>query len=330
MTDDYSTEFINFSPFADPVVSACFNSVETAGLAVRSLGNSVTEQDGITIAEVISVTPQSYSKIPGQRGTRVDVKSKTAAKQELIYEVNMYPDRTIHQRNFLAAAQAVTEGSSEGTTASQFTRQMPHTICINILDFDVRKDNDDWLQPTKYVYTKEPIAVALPQFIGYDIVLPRFRHAPQDFASNLYCWVYALDQAHRTGKTIKEVVEMTTELRAFEVRDSGFRQFCDRYQLVATDPGTRNEFHKWRRELMRQQGLLDAAFEDGEARGVARGEARGEARSDAKWQAKVENLEAQWQAKVAEIEARSEAKVAELVAGLAELKARLEKYEGNG
>jgi hypothetical protein len=61
MTENRTEEFLNFSPFADPVVSACFSSVETAGLAVRSFGNSVTERDGITIAEVISVTPQSYS-----------------------------------------------------------------------------------------------------------------------------------------------------------------------------------------------------------------------------------------------------------------------------
>jgi hypothetical protein len=50
MTENHPTEFLNFSPFADPVVRACFNSVETAGLAVRSLGNSVTEQDGIATA----------------------------------------------------------------------------------------------------------------------------------------------------------------------------------------------------------------------------------------------------------------------------------------
>jgi hypothetical protein len=266
MTDNNSAEFTNFSPFADPVVNACFNSVETAGLAVQSLGNSVTERDGIAIAEVVSVTPQSYSKIPGRRGTRVDVKSKTAAKQELIYEVNMYPDRTIHQRNFLAAAQAVTDGANEGTTAAQFAEEMPCVICINILGFDIREDNLDWLQPTKYVYVKEPIAVALPQFAGYDIELPKFRLAPPDFASDLYCWVYALDTAHLTGKTIKEVVNMTAGLREFEVRNGGFRQFCDRYQLVAADPNTRDEFQKWRRELMRQQGMRDAAFEEGAER----------------------------------------------------------------
>jgi hypothetical protein len=56
---------------------------------------------------------------------------------------------------------------------------------------------------------------------------------------------------------------MTAELREFEARDGGFRQFCDRYQFVATDPNTRDEFQKWRRELMRQQGIREAAFEDG-------------------------------------------------------------------
>jgi hypothetical protein len=266
MVENCPPEFLNFSPFADPVVNACFSSVETAGLAVQSLGNSITKQDGITIAEVISVTPQSYSKMPGQRGTRVDVKSKTAANQELIYEVNMYPDRTIHQRNFLAAAQAVTDGAREGTTAAEFAERMPYIICINILGFDIRKDNSDWLQPAKYVYIKEPIVAALPQLISYDIELPKFRLAPPDFKSDLYCWVYALEKAHQTGKTIREVVEMTVELREFEVRDGGFRQFCDRYQFVATDPNTRNEFLKWRRELMRQQGMLDAAFEEGAER----------------------------------------------------------------
>jgi hypothetical protein len=303
MTENRSEEFLNFSPFADPVVSACFSNVETAGLAVRSLGNSITKQDGVTIAEVISVTPQSYSKIPGQRGTRVDVRSKTAAKQELIFEVNMYTDRTIHQRNFLAAAQAVTESSDEGTTATLFAERMPYIICVNILDFDIRKDNPDWLQPAKYVYVKEPVVTALPQFVGYDVELPKFRLAPPDFTSDLYCWIYALDKAHSTGKTIKEVIEMTAELREFEARDSGFRQFCDRYQFVATDPNTRDEFQKWRREVMRQQGMLDAAF------------AEGEARSDAKWQVKDaewRNKDAKWQAKDAEWQVRIADKDAEI------------------
>jgi hypothetical protein len=72
-------EKLECSPFDDPIVSACFAGVETAGEVVRSLSNSITARDGITIAKVNSVTPQSYSAIPGERGTRVDIKSKTEA-----------------------------------------------------------------------------------------------------------------------------------------------------------------------------------------------------------------------------------------------------------
>jgi hypothetical protein len=319
MTDDYPSKFLNFSPFADPVVSACFSSVETAGLAVRSLGNSVTQQDGITIAEVISVTPQSCSKTPGRRGTRVDVRSKTAANQELIYEVNMYPDHAIHQRNFLAAAQVVMEGAGEGTTSAELAKRMPYVICINILDFNIRKDNPDWLQPAKYVYTKEPIAVAMPQYISYDIELPKFRLAPPDFTSDLYCWVYSLEEARKTGKTIKEVVDMTVEIREFADRDIGFRQFCDRYQFVAADPDTRNEFLKWQLELMRQQGIRDAALEEGAL--------AGEKRERTKWQGIVADKDAEWQGIVTGKDAALAAALADKDGALAEI-ARLRKLLG--
>ena len=73
-----------FSPFDDPIVGACFASVETAGEAIRSFSNSITAKDDIYIAKVTSVVPQSYYKMYGQRGTRVDVRSKTATNQDII------------------------------------------------------------------------------------------------------------------------------------------------------------------------------------------------------------------------------------------------------
>jgi hypothetical protein len=91
---------------------------------------------------------------------------------------------------------------------------------------------------------------------------------------------------------------MTAELEEFVARNSGFQQFCDRYQFVAADPETRNEFLKWRRELMRQQGMLDAAFEEGEAQ------------ERAKWESKVAELKAEsarerakWESEIAELKA---------------------------
>jgi len=263
MEDDKNIR-LEYSPFDDPIVSACFANVETAGEAVRSLANSITEKDGIVIAKVNSVTPQSYSKIPGERGTRVDVKSKTEANQDIIIEVNMYTDNTIHQRNYLAAAQIAVSTSMANTTHAQMVKMLPYVIAINILNYEIRRDNDDWLQPIKCVYEKSPHTVVIPQFVCYDIELPKFKNAAPDWNDTLYCWVYALVRAHEEHKTMKEVIEMVPELQSFAAENIGFRQFSERYEFVATDAQVRDEYQKWIRECIRQEGILTAAEEKGE------------------------------------------------------------------
>jgi hypothetical protein len=264
-----------YSPFDDPVVSACFSSVETAGKAIQSLSNSVTRKDGVVIAEVTSVTPQAYSAIPGERGTRVDVRSKSTANQMIILEVNMYTAKNIAQRNLLAAAQIFTSTSVANTTHHQMAVNMPFVIAINILDYRIRTDNDEWLQPAKFVYTKPPHTVALPQYASYDIIIPAFRLAPPDWDDDLYCWVYALVKAHDERRTVKEVFSMVTELKPFTLKNEGFRQFAERYEFVATSEELRNDYLNWQREVMRQQGMLEAAEEKGVERGREQGREQG-------------------------------------------------------
>jgi hypothetical protein len=271
-----NNERLNCSPFDDPIVGACFKDAETAGEAVRSFANSVTKKDGIVIAKVNTVTPQSYFAMNGERGTRVDVKSKTDTNQDIILEVNMYTDKTIHQRNFLAVSQIITHSSVPGTTNAEMAKLMPHVICINILDYNMRTDNDDWLQPAKFVYTKPPHTVALPQYVSYDIELKKFKNAEPDWNDSLYCWISALIKARDERRSIKEVVQMTPQLQDFAATDMGFGQFSDRYELIYTSEEVQNEYHKWRREIIRQQGLLDGAREEGEEIGLQKGRKEGE------------------------------------------------------
>jgi len=256
-------EKIEYSPFDDPIVSACFSDVETAGEAIRSLANSITLKDGIFITKIKSVTPQRYSKTPGKRGTRVDVLSKTETNQDIILEVNMYMDETIHQRNYFASSQLTTESSTANTTHPQMVDQMPYVIAINILNYKIRSDNDDWLQPVKVVYAKPPHLIALPQLTIYDIELPKFNEAKPDWKDDLYCWIYALMRAHEEHMTIKEVIKMIPEIQPFVAENKGFQQFCERYEFVATDESVRNEYLKWQRENMRQKGIVDGAKKEG-------------------------------------------------------------------
>jgi len=277
---------IDCSPFDDPIVGACFASVETAGEAIRSFSNSITSKDGIIIAEVSSVTPQSYSKMHGERGTRVDVKSKTLQNQDIILEVNMYVDKFIHQRNFLAASQIITMSSTPNTTPEQMAKHIPYVIAINILNYTIRDDHDDWLQPARFVYTKPPHIVALPQYVSYDIELPKFKHAKPDWTDDAYCWMYALTKAHEERKTMKEVVSMVTDLKPFSLNNNGFKQFSERYEFIATNDEIRNEYYKWQRELLRQAGIMEAAHDEGMAKGMAKG--RVEGRVEGKAEGRVE------------------------------------------
>ena len=52
---------------------------------------------------------------------------------------------------------------------------------------------------------------------------------------------------------------MTPQLQAFAERDTGFQQFCDRYETVSASPETRREYVMWFDEALREEGMLDWA-----------------------------------------------------------------------
>jgi hypothetical protein len=199
-------ELTALSPLADPVVAAIFSDIENAGLAAASLINAALSSDGRRIGNVISVTPQRYYKHPGERGCRIDVAVVTDQNEQVVVEVQMYPEPAIYQRNMFSASRIFVNKSEPGSTSDVMAAKMPQVIAINIMDFNVRD----------------------------------------------------------------EVIKMNAKLQQFATMDEGFRQYCDQYNRVATDPETREEYYRWVSEQMRQQGILQAAREDGESRGELR------------------------------------------------------------
>jgi hypothetical protein len=119
------------------------------------------------------------------------------------------------------------------------------------------------VQPFKVMYTKPPSEVAIPNFGGYNIQLPRLLEMDANFEDDLYCWCYALYTAHLEKKTVQEVVSVSPGLQAFAERDAGFRQFTDRYQTVSADPETRREYAMWFDEALREEGMLAWARQEG-------------------------------------------------------------------
>ena len=263
---------LTLSPLADPVVSAIFANAQVSGLAAESFIRAILESDddesnGKLNGKIISVTPQSSFSDPINRGCRVDVFVETDSNERIIIEINIYPDRTIIHRDFLAASHIFRSSSVKGDTAAQMATRMPRTVFINVLTDNIRADNSDIVQPVRVVFTKAPVRTAMPKFCIYNIQLPQVQETKPDFSSGLYCWCYTLYTAHKENKSIQEVLQMTPELASYAEREPGYFQFCQRYGLVAADPDTRHEYFLWYMNRLREEGRRITAIEMGMEQG---------------------------------------------------------------
>jgi predicted transposase/invertase (TIGR01784 family) len=251
--------------------------VEVAGLAAASLVRVVLEADGeeANIGKVINVIPQFVIDDPTNRGCRVDIIIETDANDRIIAEVQLNTDANIMQRNLLASSHIFASNSSKGETIKEMASNMPRVITINILNYVIRKDNNDILQPFKILYTRPPMVTAIPQFSGYNIQLPRLAEMKPDFTNGLYCWLYTLYTAHKEGKTVQEVIAKTPQLQAYAEEDKGYYQFCDQYKRIAADPKTRNDYFWWINSQMRKEGELEGARMEGREIGLEEGREEG-------------------------------------------------------
>jgi predicted transposase/invertase (TIGR01784 family) len=251
------------SPIADPVFGAIFDSVEHAGLAAKSLFGSILAKDSINIKEVVSVTSQKTEKLPEQRGYRIDVCVLTDDGKRLNVEVQVSPDKTIHQRNLLAAS-LIYSNQREGTTPIQAAKKMNTIIAINILDYYIRDNGTDILQPAKICYTKPPVEIAVPEFTMYSVQLPQIYNETPDWDDDFYCWAYCLKTAKDKVITVEEVIDMTPELTNFANRNDGFMQFRNRYDFVSDDKKVREEYFAYQMQLMSEQGIYEKGGDDKE------------------------------------------------------------------
>lgn len=260
------------SPLADPVIAAIFANIETSGEAASSIVRAVLESNNNIIkGNITNITPQRSYSTPKTRGCRVDVHVETDQNEYIIVEVQINPDKLILQRNLFSSSRIITETSRPGDDVHDMAKRMPRIIHINLLAYNLREDNTDLVQPFEIMYTKAPVRQALDNFSGYNVQLPRVLEMTPDFTNPLYCWCYILYKAHMEEKTLQEVIDMTPEVAVFANADSGYKQFCDQYDLVATNPESRNEYYAWINYHMRVEGELEWAREAGWKQGQEAG-----------------------------------------------------------
>ena len=264
------------SPLADPVFGAIHANAELGGLSMKSFICATLKTDNESlIGKVKTLTPQQVHTSPHRRSFRTDMDLFTDKNERAITEVQIDPDRRIMIRNLFVSSHVFYEAPDKGDTHAQMASKLPRVIHINILGYNIRKDSTDLVQPFKIMYTKEPKKVAIPNFSGYNIQLPRILEMKPDFTDSLYCWCYMLYTAHIKRKTVQEVLAMSMPLQDYAKQDAGFQQFCDRYNFVIADPKTRKEYVAWANDCMREAGMREWAFEEGMEKGMEKGIEKG-------------------------------------------------------
>jgi predicted transposase/invertase (TIGR01784 family) len=263
------------SPLADPVVSAVFNNVEQAGLAAQSLVGSILEAEGISIGKVVSVTPQKINMPSASlRTTRVDICVETTDGERIIVEVQMEREPLI-ERNIFAVSQDIAVTFPKNTTVWQIKSLFPTIYVINIMNFVMRKDNDDYIQPIKLMYTKPPQKTAFDNLQIYNIELPKFRAKEHDLSKSLDAWLYILDTAEQEQKSVEEVVNMNSRLQETLQNDPGIQQFMENYERISADPSKREEYISYAKGIYYFNGVLRGAVEEGMEKGMTVGIAKG-------------------------------------------------------
>ncbi|MDR0948817.1 MAG: Rpn family recombination-promoting nuclease/putative transposase, partial [Lachnospiraceae bacterium] len=242
------------SPLADPVVGAIFSSMEQAGLAAESLVGSILREEGYTLGQITNVVPQRYYKAyPDMRGCRVDIFVDTLEGKKAIVEVQLAAE-PILIRNLFEVSQMIAAAIPLGTDVKELKDHMPHIIVINILNFDLRKDHQDYIQPVGFLYTKSPHTIAEDHIRIFNVQLPRFREQTHDLKKPLDAWLYLLDTAHQKKVSLKEVIAMEPILQETIDLDAGLKQFTEGYDKAAADPEVQEEYRKYYSEILRMEG----------------------------------------------------------------------------
>jgi predicted transposase/invertase (TIGR01784 family) len=180
-------------------------------------------------------------------------------------------EEPIMARNMFEYAHAVVSSVPQGIQTVDLYNSIPKVVVINICDFPVRKSgNDDFIQPVKQMYTKNP-EVAQDYLNIYNVQLPIFRKEKRDLTKPLHAWLFILDTANQKGITVKEVIDMFPELNKVVTTDPGFKQFMVRYDNVTSDPEVRKEYDMFMGEKFRISAIMNTQFDKGLEKGLKKG-----------------------------------------------------------
>jgi predicted transposase/invertase (TIGR01784 family) len=184
------------------------------------------------------------------RGYRVDVEATTDAGEIIVVEVQLQDFRLINERLLLYCQSNFASIPKVDERLIDALKRLPRIIGLTILDFTLYGTGSDFHQIGELVYWKEPRNRITDRFQIHRLVPPKFRISKPNFKNSLHCWLTAICKAQEGKASLKEIVEMDVNLKKLYSGAQGFAQFVDHYNLVASDPETREQYKRWQTERM--------------------------------------------------------------------------------
>ena len=132
----------------------------------------------------------------------------------------------MNERGFFYGGRMGSEAFEAGTPYDE----LPEVRVINLVDFYVRDDHSNVVEPVVLSYANNPGEIATKKFIMYHIQLPAFRKAHQTLESvkgdSFLTWLYALDSGYKSEREMEVLSDMT----------EGLKNFAARYNYAINDP----------------------------------------------------------------------------------------------
>lgn len=226
-------EKIKYEPLSDSVFNYLFSDRDM-NVSMQELIDGVLTDAGDPLIGKVKAIQTQYDvkkRVFGAHGGRLDVRVEAADGSLFDIEVQTYLEPAMNGRSWFYGSNLMSEEFLEGQTYNK----VPKVRVINLLDFVLRRDHPDLLQPISLMYRKNP-APSSDAFRIYNIELPKFRDTNPTLESvkndPLLRWLYLLDEGYKSDHEMEVLSSMT----------EGMRAFAKRYQVSLNDPDLRRMY----------------------------------------------------------------------------------------
>lgn len=219
---------VRVSPLNAVVFACIFQDVEKAGKAMREFLNAVLEHVGEEpIVEILDMKSEYavFGESADQKYGRLDVRVK--AESGRLFDIEVQIDKDfMNERGFFYGGRM---GEDEFKPGESYDK-LPEVRVINIVDFYVRDDHSNVVEPVVLSYVNNPGEVATEKFKMYHIQLPAFRKEHKTLESvkgdTFNSWLYMFDRGYQDPDEMEVLSGMT----------EGLRNFAAQYNYAINDP----------------------------------------------------------------------------------------------